>query len=123
MIIKSTPLLVVNGLGNAEEMILQESGAAADLSLITRMVLVFGTLIIDSLTSPAAFDWSLKITALEAARNPRLKIGDCKLELQLGFSSIPEGHYKAPLIVYDADNPNGLFWGYFNTTVIAVGQA
>lgn len=94
--------IIYNGNDNAIDIQLLEDAVAINLSSVTRMIIAFGTKVVDSDTSPDAFDWSE---------------GSGKLTLILGAESIPEGLYDAELTVYNAENINGIVWGTFKTVV------
>ena len=78
-------------------------GVVAELSNTTRMTVEFGDDIVDSDTSPDAFDW------LEG------DIG--KVYLSFGDESINVGSYNALVTIYDAVNVDGVVWGSFRCRV------
>lgn len=72
-----------------------------DISACTRMQLLIGNLLIDSNSSPAAFDW-----VTNGAEG--------LLELDIGSEKgLRVGTYRARLTIYDTTYPNGRVWGYF----------
>ena len=78
-------------------------GVVADLSNTTRMTVEFGDDIVDSDTSPDAFDWS--------------DAEDGKMYLSFGDESIDVGSYNALVAIYDAVNVDGVVWGSFRCRV------
>lgn len=94
--------IVYLGADNVIDLVLLEDCIAVDLSGVTKMTLDFDGTKIDSGTSPEAFDWSA---------------GDGKLSLALGAESIVTAIYDAELVVYDAENTNGIVWGSFKVVV------
>ena len=92
--------VVYLGRDNTIDLKLLADGVAVDLAPVTRMVLMIETTVIDSTTTPSAFDWDTGVTG--------------KIILFLGNTDgLPPGKYKSTLIVYDASNPNGLVWSQF----------
>ena len=83
------------GRDNALELQLQDAGKTIDHSPITRVeVALVGGDTLDSQASPAWFDLA------QADR----------IGLLFGQSSVTPGRYRARLITYDPDHPNGLVW-------------
>lgn len=97
-----TEIIYLN-LDNTIDLLLKADGSAQDLSTVTRMTLELDSTIIDSDSSPDAFDWDTGVTG--------------KLVLALGGESITEGEYITKLTIYDPDNTNGVFWGYIKLVV------
>ncbi|MEW4983082.1 MAG: hypothetical protein AB1Y26_07605 [Cycloclasticus sp.] len=84
------------GRDNALELQLQDAGAVIDHSAITRVeVDLGGGTVLDSDTNAAWFD----LTKTD------------RLVFKLGQSSVAAGQYRARLIIYTPDYPNGLIWG------------
>lgn len=86
--------------GNTIDRALEIDGNTADLSGVTKMELVFPGVAepVSSATSADVFDWSP---------------GEGKLFLTLGhigFLEVGKWYYPR-LIVYDGDNPDGIYWG------------
>jgi len=99
--------VVYLGKDNTIDLLLKADGEAQDLSDTTRMTLGLDDTVIDSATSPDAFDWDTGTTG--------------KLVLALGAEAIDAGVYKrAVLVVYNADNPNGVVWGRLNIIVKSI---
>jgi hypothetical protein len=98
--------IVYKGRDNTNDFILKASGAAVDLSGVTKMELIFPgvTEPVSSDSAPGVFDWSQ---------------GGGKLMVSMGhISAIVIGQsYKARLVVYDADTPAGIFWGTITVVV------
>lgn len=94
--------VIYNGNDNAIDLQLLEDAVAVDLSSVSRMTIAFDTKVVDSDTSPSAFDWSA---------------GSGKLTMILGAESISEGIYNAELTVYDTENTKGIVWGTFKVVV------
>ena len=73
---------------------------AQDITGTSRMQLLIGQILIDSRTSPGAFDWT---TNGETGQ----------LDLTIGFEKgLRVGTYRSRLTVYDNNYPNGRVWGY-----------
>jgi hypothetical protein len=87
-----------NDRDNTIELLLKRGGIAQDLSAVTRMVLqdVEGEWEVDEAVSASAFTRSASVTG--------------KVTVALGDQDIAAGRYNVILIVYDADNTNGLVW-------------
>jgi hypothetical protein len=85
---------------NTIDRLLKIDDIAADLSGVTKMELIFPDVAdpVSSADSADVFDWS---------------IGDGKLFLSLGhIGFLTAGQWYSPeLIVYDANNPDGVNWG------------
>jgi len=85
---------------NTVDLCLKEGGIAltvAEMSAITRMVLKVGSVTVDSDDDPDCFDWTSGVAG--------------KVILDLGPQTLLVGANQARLIVYSADNANGLAWG------------
>jgi hypothetical protein len=103
---------VYKGHDNSINLILKADGAAVSLASVTRMTLSFAAKLIDSDNGDAdPIRWVKAGYATGEAR------------LFLGAETIKPGAYQAPLIVYDATNLNGVFWGNIPITVIADPEA
>lgn len=92
------------GKSNTIDLLLKADGSAVDLSSVTRMTLDFDGTVIDSDTSPSAFDWDTGTTG--------------KVVLALGAESISAGTYRALLTVYDDTNVNGIAWDRIKIVVV-----
>ena len=92
------------GHDNSVDLLLLIDGEVADLSNTLRMTLEFKETLIDSDTSPNAFDWTE---------------GEGTLFLMMGEETIPVGSYNAVLTVYDVVNDDGIVWDSFRARVIA----
>ncbi len=89
--------VVYLGRDNSMDFILKADGVAQSLSSVTRMELVISGVTYSSVTA-GYFDWSGATTGFVA--------------ITLGQSSVlSPGTYDAELILYDASNDNGIFWG------------
>lgn len=96
--------IIYIGHDNTIDMELREDGVAVDLSSVTRMTLDFGGgNIIDSATSPFAFNWSSVAG---------------KVVFKLGNQIISLGRHNVRLTVYDPANINGIVWGSFVVVVV-----
>lgn len=86
---------------NMNRLLLKKRGKPEDLSKIHRVSLNFDGVVIDSKTSPHAFNWPTKIKG--------------ELQLKLGGEIIPEGIYNEDrnikLKIYDSPNSGGTQWG------------
>lgn len=96
-------LNVYNSRDNTQSILLKTEGSAADLSSVTRMLLVeerskFTT--IDSNSSPDAFDWDTGVQG--------------KVVLSLGDEGIETGRYHVRLVIYSPTYPSGFVWGEFD---------
>lgn len=94
------PEIVYLGHDNWIDAVLKEDGSAKSMSAATKMTLTFGSLLVDS-TNDAA---DPILWAKEGYLTGQIRI-------KLGQVAIPAGSYDAPLVVYDASNPNGIVWG------------
>ena len=89
-------ILVFSGADNESRLELRRDNVAlADHSAITRIVLTFGTVEIDSDVTPAIFD--LTETGY--------------VGVNLGGQSLRIGRHYASIKTYDAQHPNGEVWG------------
>jgi len=95
--------VVYNGHDNTIDLLLKADGEPVDLSSVTRMTLKAGDVMVDSDTSPEAFDWDTGTTG--------------KVILSLGDQGLAEGASRARLTVYDPYNPDGVVWGEFRLLV------
>lgn len=90
------------GHDNRIDLLLMAGDSVADIINTTRSTVEFGDTVIDSDTSPDAFDWSE---------------GDGVLHLIMGDETIVVGSYKAVLTLYDVINTDGIVWGDFRCRV------
>ena len=103
---------VILGHDNSIDLILKADGAAVALTSVTRMTLTLGAKLIDSDNGDA-----------DPIRWIKAGYDTGEFRLFLGAEAIAVGSYQAPLIVYDATNPNGVFWGRIPITVVADPEA
>jgi len=94
------PEIIYLGHDNWIDVILKEDGAAKDLSGATRMTLSFDEVLIDSSNGES----DPILWAKEGYATGQVKI-------LLGAEDISAGSYRAPLVVYDPDNLEGIVWG------------
>jgi hypothetical protein len=87
---------------NTIDIVLYEDGVLINHTLITRMLLVFDAVTIDSNTSPAMFDFS---SAQKVVFKPLT-------------STLAEGTYEVRVITYDVINTDGIVWGDGRITVM-----
>lgn len=87
--------VVYNSRDNTIDMQLTENGTIVHLGFAVRMVLVLGSVTVDSQTHPEAFDWT---------KDPYT------LVLSLGGLGLDEKGYNAKLVVYTVDMPHGIVW-------------
>ncbi len=80
---------------NTLEFQLLESGKAVDLSVVERMILDVGGVVIDSDSEPSRFEWL---------------IGDGKLVIHYNGVNFPIGRVKFYLIVYTGKQRDGIVW-------------
>ena len=85
-------------------LLLTLDGVAADILNALRITIEFGDTVIDSDTSPDAFDWSEGESG--------------KLYLTLGDESIPTGSYNALIVIYDSIFTDGVVWDDFKCSVV-----
>jgi hypothetical protein len=86
------------GRDNVIEILLTEHATAIQIeNSISRITLTLGDVVIDSETSPDAFDITQKDSS-----------GNHILRLLLGDESLVVGNYLAKLTIYDADNTSGV---------------
>ena len=96
------------GHDNYIDLILMANGSAQNLSGITKMTLTFDT---------------TKISSANQASDPILwnqagyQTGE--IRIFLGKQSLTPGSYEAPLIVYDASDPDGIVWDIIPIIVVA----
>lgn len=94
------------GRGDVFKRRLSSDSIALDITGLTRVTLDFGGLVIDSDTSPTAFDWTTEGAA-------------GILIFSLGLCNIPVGEYMAILTVYEPDYTDGLSdWGYIPVKIL-----
>lgn len=93
--------IVYRNRDNAIDLRLSSDGVAITHTSITRCQVLVGTTLIDSQTTPTAFD----LTQAD------------RISLKLGSSGLAVGRYPATLYVFDASHANGLVWGDF--TILA----
>lgn len=96
--------MVYLGSDNSIDLLFMFDGNVADISDTERITIEFGDTVVDSDTSPDAFDWSDGENGI--------------LYLTLGDESIPTGSYDAFVAIYDSDNVNGLAWDSFKCRVV-----
>ena len=94
----STTETVFIGTDNVTKIRLFTNGLPADLSEVTRIVIVVGAITIDSDTDPASFDW---VTPTET--------GEVWLKLGSHFS-VAASATEARVTLYDPANLNGIRW-------------
>jgi hypothetical protein len=100
------------GHDNSIDLILKANGVAVSLTSVTRMTLTLGAKLIDSDNGDA-----------DPIRWNKAGYATGEFRLFLGAEVIKVGAYQAALIVYDAMNPNGIFWGKIPITVVADPEA
>lgn len=85
---------VYTGRDNTIDLLLTENGRSIqDYTAITRAVMMFDSIIVDSDIDSTVFDWS-----------------GSKLTAKLGFSGIPAKEYFVKVETWDPGNPNGIVW-------------
>lgn len=86
----------VPGTDTESEFNLTIDALAIDHSLISRarLYLIGSDLALDSMTYPAAWDFS----------------ATSKLVVRLGRGDLPTGRYRGRLVTYDVNHPNGMAW-------------
>jgi len=92
---------------NAPALVLLSNGEVVDLSGTTRVTVNCGgspVVIVDSSTSPTAFDWA---TTVEYPAGSGTNVN--ALHLKFGAEGLDVGQYPdCELTIYDAAHPNGL---------------
>jgi len=96
------------GHDNSIDLILLSNGVAQDLSGVTKMTITVGGILISSTNQ--ATDPILWIKAGYSTG---------EIRLFLGKQSILPGNYEAPLIVFDANDPDGIVWDEIAIQVVA----
>jgi len=92
--------IVYLGHDNRIDILLKADGSAVDLSSVTRMTLSFDAVLINSDNGDSdPIQWAKAGYATGEVR------------ISLGSQQIPAGSYRAPLVVYDPSNPDGIVWG------------
>lgn len=104
--------LIYLGHDNFIDLILKSDGVAVDLTSVTRMTLTLGATLIDSDNG-----------ATDPIRWAKAGYATGQVKLYLGNQTITAGSYRAPLIVYDATNTNGIVWGLVPLAIIAEVEA
>ena len=90
------------GRDNVIRLRLSEDGVAIDTGTITRVIIIFGGLTVDSQTQGGL---SGPVFYTQASGVIQLRLGH--------VTGIPAaGVYNARLVVYDASNPTGIVWVY-----------
>jgi hypothetical protein len=87
---------------NTIDIALYDDGVLINHALVTRILLVFDTVTIDSNTSPAMFELS----------------GSDKIVFKPATSTLSEGTYEVRVVTYDIVNTNGIVWGDERITVM-----
>jgi hypothetical protein len=86
---------------NTIDIALYDDGVLINHSLVTRILLVFDTVTIDSSASPAMFTFAAD-----------------KIVFKPTAATLAEGTYEVRIITYDISNTNGIVWGDERITVI-----
>ncbi|PHR58815.1 MAG: hypothetical protein COA47_10440 [Robiginitomaculum sp.] len=86
------------GVDNLTKIRLLTLGVPADLSEVTRIVIVVDTITVDSDINPSAIDWTTPT-----------EIGEVWLKFGLLFS-VAASAQEARITIYDVANPNGIRW-------------
>jgi hypothetical protein len=100
------------GHDNRIDLILKADGAAVDLSGANRMTLTLGSALIDSDNGEA-----------DPIRWAKGGYATGEVRLFLGGEDLTATDYKAPLVVYDGSNPEGIVWGVIPISIIAEVEA
>ena len=104
--------IVYLGHDNSIDIILKADGVAVPLDDVTDMSLTFGTTLIESDNGAAdPLRWDKE----------GYDVGEVRIFL--GDQTITPGSYKAPLVVYDPTNPEGVVWGLIPITVAVDPEA
>ena len=97
----TTPTAWLNR-NNTIDIALCNDGVAIDHTIITRILLIFDEITIDSVATPTVFDLT----------NP------AKVVFKPGYSaSLSIGAFDVGIITYDPSNTLGIFWGTFRIDV------
>lgn len=97
---------------NIIDLILKSDNVAVDLSSVTKITASFDDTLVSSSDKAAG-----PITWDQAGYDTG------EIRLNLGDQGIAAGRYTAvPIIVYDADNPNGIVWATIDVQVRAVAS-
>lgn len=100
------------GRDNTIDLLLKADGAAVDLESVSRMVLVVGSVTVDSAVYPAAFDWDTGTTGKVILALGQLMDGE-----EPPANILSAGAYTATLTVYDPTNDDGLVWAKLKIVV------
>lgn len=100
--------IIYRGHDNALVVILKENNTAISTTATTAMAITIGGVTIESTNgSTQLISWN-KTTYVTG-----------EVHLLLGKSTkIDSGVYQSPLVIYDADNPNGIVWGNLDLEVV-----
>lgn len=98
---------------NIISVVLKSDDVAQDLSSVTKITASFDSTLVESTDQAAgAITWDQDGYATGEIR------------LDLGDQIIAAGRYTAvPIIIYDADNPNGIVWGFIDVLIRADVEA
>ena len=101
--------IVYKGHDNTIDLVLKSDGVAQDLSSVTKITASFDSTLVESTDKAAgAITWD------------QAGYATGEIRLDLGDQDIAAGRYTAiPIIVYDADNPNGIVWGFIDAFIRA----
>lgn len=91
---------------NTIDIILKNDGVVINHTLITRILLIFDTLTIDSQTAPALFDLT----------------NAGKIVFKPGASALTVGAHSVTVVTYDASNALGVVWNDVGSMTIIVKQ-
>jgi hypothetical protein len=100
------------GHDNSIDIVLKADGVAEPLDSITKMTLTFGTKLISSDNGET-----------DPIRWKKVGYQTGEVRLFLGDQVISPGSYKAPLIIYDSGDAEGIVWDYLNIKVVAEVEA
>ena len=103
----STLYIVYKGYDNTFTVRCLEDKVPVDITAVTRATLLYKEVVIDSTTDPNSFDFDTYATD-----------GDIVFKLGI-ISDIEVGRDSyAELVLYDAVNTEGIFWGYLAIKVM-----
>jgi len=98
--------IIYLGHDNTINLVLKADGAAQDLSSVTKITASFGDTLVESEDAAAgAITWA----------QDGYDTGEIRLDL--GGQSITAGKYHVPIVIYDAQNTNGVVWGHIYAEV------
>lgn len=98
--------IVYLGHDNTIDLVAKSDGTAQDLSDVTKITVTFGDTTISSID---------KASGVITWDQTGYDTGEFRMDL--GDQAISAGKYKVPVVIYDAENTNGIVWGFINIEI------